>query len=371
MYRYEPHAGSPWVAEAVTRVLAFERRGIPIRPLVLPTDPNTRDSVLEAIAQHRVVEILSPHLEALGADPETVRVVRTWRTQLATAGLHLVLDTNAVSVLLTSNGIDHLVFKGVALAAMLGLDPTRRGAGDVDILVRPSDVARAEQVLHDAGWSRFGPTLPSPADGWRWKALLAATNELAQRSDVANPVDLHWRLTPFSGEKTPEFDDAFRHSVPAPGLADGVRTLCAADGLRHLAQHARKDVFSTLRHVVDVVRVADRCEPSELVTLANDDPNVALALAVAGELGVRDASKWRVDRRTRARAREAWGSCLSLRNSYSVRSRATGREALVVRGRYEWWMLRSAPSNAARLSDVAQLVVPRRWLVWPHPRPVL
>lgn len=364
MYRYAPHPGSPWVAEAVARAMAYERHGTPVQALAFPEDPDERAATLEAIAQHRVVEVVSPHLEALGVDGETARIVRAWRTQLASAGLRLVLDTNSVSSMLSTAGIEHLVFKGVALAGMLGLDPTQRGAGDIDILVRPDDVARTEALLHDAGWSRFdGPALPRPQDGWRWRVLLAATNELGQRSEASSSVDVHWRLTPWSGEAVPAFDAAHRRSVPAPGLANGVRTLCPADALVHLAQHARKDVFASLRHLVDIVRAAGRCDPAELGMLGASAPNVALALAVAEHVGGPLAPQGMIDERIQRLAREAWWSCLGLRSSHVVRRQATGRDALVVRARYESWMVRSAPTWRARASWAGQLAIPRRWLV--------
>ena len=364
MFRYPCHAGSPWVAEAVSRVLALELHGTAIHPLPIPPDPSVQRLILEAIAQHRVVEVLSPHLGALGVDSETAQVVYHWRRQLGTAGLRLLVDTNTVSTLLHSAGIDHLVVKGVALSSMLGLDPTRRGAGDIDIWVRPTDVACAEEILHGAGWSRFDRTLPRPTDGWRWWVLLRATNELTQRADGSSPVDLHWRLTPFVGEQSPDFDDAYQRSIAIAEVAEHARTLSAPDALRHLAQQGRKDAFATLRQVVDIVRLAERCDSSTLVTMSAEDRNVALAVAVANELVAPLVPEQNIHRRSRELAHEGWRRCLSLQTPFYLLDGIPHREALLHRTRYETWMFRTAPTCRARVSGLTQLAIPRRWLMF-------
>lgn len=362
MDRYPCHPGSPWVAEAVARVLAFERHGTVIRPLPIESVPAVQRSIIEAIAKHRVVEVLSPHLDALGVGADTAEVLRLWRRQLATASLRLLFDTSAVSNLLHFAGIDHLVLKGVALSSMLGFDPTRRGAGDVDIWVRPRDVARTETVLHGAGWSRLEPTLPRPTDGWRWQILLWATNELPQRSVDSSPVDLHWRLSPFGGEHSPDFDDAYRRSISVPRVSEHARTLCALDALRHIAEQGRQDAFATLRQVVDIARIAERCDSSALDTLAAENRNVALALGVVNELLSSPALEQHLDRHARELAREGWRRCLSLQTPFYLAEGISRREALLLRARYESWMFRTSPTRRSRLSGLAKLATPRRWL---------
>lgn len=365
-HRYQVHPGSPWTAEAVARVIAHERKGLPIAPLPLPGTVEGRMEVLDAIAEHRVAIVLASHLDALGVDGLTAAVVRRLRDQMVTAGLRLEIDTNTVSSLLATAGIDHLIVKGAALAALVGLAPSQRGAGDVDIWVRPDSVAEAEAVLHRNRWSRQRATLPTTSDGWRWRLLMSVGNELPQLSCEASAVDLHWRLTQINGERIPSFDEAYQRSVRVPPLADTVRTLNPADALNHLAQHGRKDVWPTLRHVVDVARVADRCERREVEAMADRLPNVALALAVA-ELAVGvHGEPSTIDARTRRLAAEAWNSCLSLRNPLAQRSRAEGVQALATRARYEWWQVRSAPTWRARASWAYRLAVPLQQLVQPR-----
>ena len=355
------------MAEALRRVLAYERHALPV--VALPCGDGgalgpSAAEVVDAVVGHRVVGVLAGYLGALGVREELLPLLRPALEQHVADGVWLEFDTAMVSGLLTTAGIEHMVVKGVALAAVSGLAATARGAGDVDVWVRPGDVARAEEVIGASGWHRVRTGLPHSSESWRWRLLLAVANELPMAASDGNAVDLHWRLTPFAGEAIPGFDEALERSVRLNDVAVGMRTLCPADALRHLAQHGRKDRWPTLRHVVDVVRLVDRCDPDEVAAMVRTEPNVALALAVAAHIAggtVDDPVLVGGDvlsERSRRLADEAWRSCLSLDSTLSERRRHSGWRALVARCRYEGWQARSAPSLRAVLSWAARLIVP-------------
>jgi hypothetical protein len=363
MASYQPHPGSPWVAEAVSRVLAFDHSGQAIEPLPSPAGTATWADVLEAASMHRVVEVLFPHARALGMDDDSVAIMFGMRHQLVAAGLRLELDTNAVSAMLDAAGIEHLMVKGAALAALMGLAPSGRGAGDVDVWVRAADVQRTEHVLHANGWVRQNPSLPASDDGWRWRLMLSVGNELPQLGTGLSHVDLHWRLTPFAGENIADFATAYARSVRVEAMGESVRTMCPTDALRHLSQHARKDAWPTLRHIVDIVRITRVCDPRDVTAMAACEPNVAVAMAMVATLTDQPVPGWEPDARTRALAARAWQGCLGLRNSLVQRNAATGFQAVVNRARFEWWQVSSAPGWRSRLSWAGKLAVPLQVLV--------
>lgn len=69
----------------------------------------------------------------------------------------LAADTHKVMEALSAAGIESLLFKGRAIALKFYRSAALRPMGDVDVLVRPGDVARAEQVLQKLGWQyRYG-----------------------------------------------------------------------------------------------------------------------------------------------------------------------------------------------------------------------
>lgn len=365
---YPAHPGSAWVAKAVTRAMAAERNGTAVVPMPERYGAVNPSDIVDAVTGHRVVEVLAPHLDALGVVPEAANVLRLHRRRSTASALRLQLDTNAVSDSMHAHGIEHLVVKGVALASVMGLAPTGRGAGDIDLWVRAADVPAAEEILHERGWARQSDSLPKPSDGWRWSVMQAVGNELPQIADHASPVDLHWRLTPFAGEAIPGFDEAYRRSVPAAGLVPDLRTLHPVDALRHLCQHGRKDGWPTLRHVVDIVRLVRQCDPIEVAHMAGNEPNVAMGLAMTDWIGGSDVANWTPNRRTTRLCAEAWGGCLSLRGTLAQRNKAQGWDRVVTRARFEWWTFRSSPTLATRVSWAYKLATPLQVVVKPRHR---
>jgi Uncharacterised nucleotidyltransferase len=85
---------------------------------------------------------------------------------------------------LEARGIQAIVLKGLSLAVryyrQLGLRPT----SDVDLLVRRSDLQRADQVLRELGYQTQGgrPTIWNDGD-------------LSYTSPKGNKLELHWELT--------------------------------------------------------------------------------------------------------------------------------------------------------------------------------
>jgi hypothetical protein len=274
-------------------------------------------------------------------------------------------------------GIEHLVVKGVGLAAVMGGRPVDRGGGDIDLWVRPADVARAEVALAGAGWVRaaVAARIPLPSDERRWRWMLRVEHELvlgaAPRPGVGDaeatggavvsgvPVDLHWRLYEFEGEFSFGFEGALAGSVPVTEVGPTVRTLCAAHALEHVAQHGRKEAWLVLRQVMDVARLAVLCGPEVVGALAARSRNVRLAVAMAARVDERLVG-WHgplgpLDRRL---VDEAWACCLGF-GSYSWRLQqpgVSGRVMLGARVGYTWWVLRSAPGWRARGHHVGRLV---------------
>ena len=300
--------------------------------------------------------------------------------------LMLVHDTARASAALAVAGIEHLVVKGVGLAAVMGGRPVGRGGGDIDLWVRPADVARAEVALAGAGWVRaaVAARIPQPSDERRWRWMLREEHEfplvaaprgvpgsaeggLAVPPPSAPPasVDLHWRLFEFEGEFSFGFEGALAASVPVADVGPTVRTLCVAHALEHVAQHGRKEAWLALRQLTDVARLAVLCGPEVVGALAERSRNVRLAVAMAARLDDRlqgwHGSLGPMDRRL---VDEAWERCLAF-GSYALRQQQPGvggRELVVARAQHMGWVLRSAPGWRARGRHVGRLVVRSRVL---------
>ncbi len=319
---------------------------------------------------HRVHVLLAPHATQLGMPDELSDRISRAHRQILDGGIAQVHDTSVVSEMLEAAGVEHLIVKGVVLAAAMGDLPALRGRGDIDLWVRAEDVGKVESIARSAGWRRrpIAARLPRPDDSWRWRTVLRFAHEEALDHPQRATLDLHWRLAERQAELGFDFDEAYQRSLPAPSTGPTVRTLNLEDTFVHIAQHGRKEAWATLRHLVDVVRLVDVLGPDISRELSREHHNVALAVLTAAHLNSSLAELAdHANKRARTLAEEAWEGCLSLEFPQQIRRSLTGQQSWRARWRYESWLIRSAPDWPTRAAWAAQLAVPLRPLVDPDP----
>lgn len=156
----------------------------------LPVDQVDWPRVIGAARAHRVIWFLSNAGLAM-PDESRVRLTRLTH-QSALSNLLRVRASARVLALLGEQGIRCLIIKGVVLSQQLYGDPTRRGGGDVDVLVDPARFLDADQCLRDAGYQPSGLRLTHlPSD----PAMLARIRDLQYRDGDGHLIELHQRLT--------------------------------------------------------------------------------------------------------------------------------------------------------------------------------
>jgi len=201
------------------------------------------------IRSHRLSRFVLNHATSAGLTPDATEAIRQDALAHTHAALELVGNTVTVSQALREANIDHLVFKGVALGA-LASTTAGRGAGDVDILVHPGDLARVEEVLVGLG-CRPGHALPPYDNRLAWAIHAFLDRERSYHSSSLQ-IDVHWRIAPMRG-LLPPLDVLLerhtevqlgRHHVPTLNLSDSLAASCF---------HAYLDRFQPLRSVLDVV----------------------------------------------------------------------------------------------------------------------
>jgi hypothetical protein len=148
-----------------------------------------------------------------------------------------------------------LVLKGAALAQMVYGDPRLRPMRDVDLLARPSDVRRAQDVLARCGFQPGGVAVP------RRHHHLEALSRTVDGATIT--IELHHHLlvgTPFVDALT--YDDL---AAEAQALHWGdmmFRTLGCEDMLWHVYAHVF--VINTLRPgAIRLLSVADLVQATE------------------------------------------------------------------------------------------------------------
>lgn len=128
---------------------------------------------------------------------------------------------------LAENHIETMVLKGAALIPLCYRDSALRPMQDFDLMVPPSKVKLAMELLERAGWrSRFG----SP------EKRIPIRHSTAYRNNEAQEIDLHWHVL---GECWNfNRDEIFwRTSVPLTIVGQQTRTLDPTNQLFHICSH--------------------------------------------------------------------------------------------------------------------------------------
>ncbi|MBM7518737.1 nucleotidyltransferase family protein [Nocardioides nitrophenolicus] len=244
--------------------------GRTVEPVPLGDVP-PRD-LIEAVRRHRVPELLGAHAPELGLPDEVVRVLDAMVAGSRQRRLVHSLETVRAWRLLDAAGIEALVFKGIPLALLTTGRPDARGAGDVDLLVRPEAAATAHRLLTGAGWALHERGRIEP-DMWAWRHVQRWGHSLTYLGAGAD-VDLHWRLDAMPGAQ-PETTALLARSTSVTVGTTPIPTLAPADAFRHLAGH--REGWIWLRTLVDLRRLA-----RDPAVLDQDLPAPALvSLAVA------------------------------------------------------------------------------------------
>jgi hypothetical protein len=172
------------------------------------------------------------NLSDQGVDDPMVRRARdaykmTWlENEQRFAELSTLLESASAA------GIETMVLKGVALALLYYRDLGLRSMGDVDILIRPDDVADAIDRLTELGWRKAGRT-PTVLT----ETYLNARREIHFVSDRTTYLDLHWRVmdeTCLSSRDDGFWSGAIRTSVRGAET----HAMNPTDQLLHVCAHA-------------------------------------------------------------------------------------------------------------------------------------
>ncbi len=156
--------------------------------------------------------------------------------------------------ILNAHGIDAVPYKGPVTAAMLYENPAFRVAGDLDLLVRPTDVLAARQALESADY-RPSFQLSAQQD--------SAYREHAVGYSLISPhhatiVDLQWELSPKRFSFRPPVESFRSRLIPIDLQRTDVETFCPNDMLLVLCLHGSKHVWESLKWLVDVAELVRR-----------------------------------------------------------------------------------------------------------------
>lgn len=178
----------PAVADTLARrVAGFGLPGSDQRPWSVHDD--VWPSLLAGLAAERITGLAVAGAEAewlLLSDPQAEGLLSRHRDTMLWA-LTVERKLLALAAEFRAAGIDYVVLKGPAVAHGFYPDPSWRGFGDLDLLVRTADWRAACRLLEDLGFRR---ELPEPRPGFDERFGKAATH----RGGDGCEIDLHRTL---------------------------------------------------------------------------------------------------------------------------------------------------------------------------------
>jgi len=159
---------------------------------------------------HGVIALLYKRIVDSGATavpPAELAALRALATANQHRSLRMSVQLLRVLALLSAAGLDVLPVKGPVMAEALYGDAGLRHCADIDVAVRPRDVAAARDALSAAGFRQ------ATCVGIEIGRLLSSECEFSLRSaDGELIVDLHWRLGPRFAPASLPVDDLIAHA---------------------------------------------------------------------------------------------------------------------------------------------------------------
>jgi Uncharacterised nucleotidyltransferase len=216
----------------------------------LLTDPALDwDYLMEAARCHGLIPVLAPLLlRQVSSVPQRVRFELQEASRRALEGT-LALSGELVRVLRSLNQaqVECIPFKGPALAADLWGNFTLRQSMDIDLLVRPSQVAQAVEVLRACGY------MPEPEYGWQ--KLLPRAVELQLKKPGMPPLELQWGVTPKCFAVDLPIEACWQRVRAAEFGGEPTLAFVTQDLLLILCIHGWKHAWNRLLWIADVARL--------------------------------------------------------------------------------------------------------------------
>jgi len=215
------------------------------------------DYIFTEAEENSVTPLLGRNLQALAGDRIPAAVferlknvcrANTIRCLFLSAELTKILD------LFRARGIQAIAYKGPALAVQAYGDVTLRQFEDLDIIIRQSDLQKANEVMVGLGYRpRFEWIFSSDA------ASSLVPGEYNYRDEKRRVmVELHTELTLRHFPEVPDLEDFSERLVSVKLNEREVPTFSVEDALIVLSIHGAKDFWERFSWIADISELAQR-----------------------------------------------------------------------------------------------------------------
>ncbi len=220
-------------------------------PQVIPPEGLDWDEVLRLAEPHGMEPLLFRRLSATGHDlvpPEAWERIAAAQAENATRNLAATAELVATVRDLDAAGIPAISYKGPILALQLYGDVATRRFGDLDIMVRPSQVRAAREVLRTRGY-----VTEMELPGWQFDQFVKIQKEIAFiHRDTLQEVDLQWTVTERTFALRWDLRGMWARTVFVDIAGTAVRTFSPDDLALVLCVHGTTHLWERLGWVADL-----------------------------------------------------------------------------------------------------------------------
>lgn len=218
-------------------------------PVAAPTDIDW-SRFLATVERHRLGAFLAQRAGAqltASCPPEVGQKLQAAAASTAQRALIVMAQQLRLTRLFAAGGIEVLAVKGLVSAEQLYGGIGRRHVGDLDLLVRSEDVARADALLQTIpGLRRTRPDFPLTPR--QLKEYVRVKPEFEYMlAPAALRVELLWRL-----EGLPAKEDVWTDAVECAPGGHRTRTLAPELNALYLFQHGARHAWFRLFWLVDI-----------------------------------------------------------------------------------------------------------------------
>ncbi len=235
----------------------FDQAGADSLPATLRQQPVDWAALTSLAKQHKVWPLLYWQLKS--TCPEVVpldslaHLRQDFLENASLAHRHSQALTHLIDQL-QARQIRALPFKGPTLAVAGYGNLALRAAGDLDLLVDPTQAGRAIQLLTEQDYRPAATARPRlPVDRQPHGQV-----ELRHPDRAGLVVDLHWRLLPAYNRFQPDFETLWAERQAVSLLNETVNTLAPEQLLVYLVLHGCKHLWLRLGPICDVAVLIDR-----------------------------------------------------------------------------------------------------------------
>lgn len=237
-YVANPRAEVAEIAELVTGILDWKR-------------------TVDAAREHGVIPALYTRL-AVSPAPVPADALQLIKAEFERNAFHCMTNAEELLEVLRAfdqAGIPAMPFKGVVLGASAYGDLTARAAGDIDLLIHPSDLPEATRILEARNYELITAKLEDGSP----KFVLQYEHHFERPSD-GMILELRWRLelTHPRYRENLGLEWVWPRRSAAKLLGAEVPDLDPVSNLLVLCMHGSKHAWSRLIWICDVARLLDR-----------------------------------------------------------------------------------------------------------------